>query len=55
MYPRFADLVTEVPQAAVIVKRGVIHFSFSGLLKQFELSNNRYFTQIKYLDSACPL
>jgi hypothetical protein len=45
-----------LPQAfEQIIKQGVIHFDFDSLLKQFEFSNNQYFTQIKYLDSACPL
>jgi hypothetical protein len=38
-----------------IIKQGVIHFDFDILLKQFEFAISQSFTQIKYLDSACPL
>jgi hypothetical protein len=38
-----------------IIKQEVIHFDFDILLKQFEFAISQSFTQIKYLDSACPL
>jgi hypothetical protein len=45
-----------LPQALErIIKQGVIHFDFDILLKQFEFAVGLFFTQIKYLDSACPL
>jgi hypothetical protein len=55
IFPRFADPQALPQTFEEIIKQGVIHFDFVILLKQFEFAISQSFTQIKYLDSACPL